>query len=167
VSDWFFMLGEPLSPSELAQVAGYLRGLGLDAALPVESVPDFAGAAKVIAHPEWNRGWWDAERRERDRLLAKAVVAHGSAHVLQALSRSTDESISSAHGAAAVQAARVGCGDAGLIRAAAGALGEALHQAKLAELAGEGAAHPFSLKCALFAGGHWPLGVVMDRFFVF
>jgi hypothetical protein len=167
VNDWFFMLGEPLSGAEHAQVAGYLRGLGLDVALPVEGVRDFAGAAKVVAHPEWDRRWWEAEQRERARLLATATATHGGAAVMQALSRSTEESISSTHGAAAVQAARVGCSDAGLIRAAAGALGEALHQAQLAELANEGALHPFILKRALFVGGHWPLGVVMDRFFVF
>jgi len=61
----------------------------------------------------------------------------------------------------------MGCSDPGLIRAAAGALGEALYLAKLAELASEASSHPFLLKLALFAGGHWPLGVVDDHFYVF
>ncbi len=167
MSDWFFMLGEPLAPSDRAQVSGYLRGLGLDEAMPIEGVPDFTSAAKVIGHPEWDRRWWDAEQRERERLLAEALASRGTASVLPTLSQITEDSISAVHGAAAVQAARVGCHDAGLIRAAAGALGEALYQARLAELAGQSASHPFFLKRTLFGGGHWPLGVVADRFFVF
>ena len=167
MSDWFFMLGEPLAAGEQAQVQGYLDGLGLDGRMPVESVPSFDAAALIISNPDWDRGWWEAEQRERERLKTRASAALGSGPLWQRLSQSTEAAIAAPHGAAAVQAARVGCSDPGLIRAAAGALSEALYLAQLAELAGEGSSHPFLLKRALFAGGHWPLGVVAARFYVF
>lgn len=167
MSDWFFMLGEPLSISEREQVRGYLAALGLPREMPIESVRDFDGAARIISHPEWDQRWWEAEQRERARLRAQVEATLGRVSLWQQLSQSADETIATPHGAAAIQAARIGCSDPGLIRAAAGALAEALHLAKLAELAGEAASHPFLLKLALFAGGHWPLGVVTERFYVF
>jgi len=167
VSDWFFMLGEPLAITEQEQVRGYLEGLGLARETPIESVRDFDGAARVISHPEWDHRWWEAEQRERERLRARATAAVGLGPLWQQLSQSTDDTIVAPHGAAAIQAARIGCSDPGLIRAAAGALGEALYLAKLAELAEAASSHPFLLKRALFAGGHWPLGVVTGRFYVF
>jgi hypothetical protein len=167
VSDWFFMLGEPLGNSEREQVRGYLNGLGLDGQTPVEGVRDFASAARLISHPDWDKRWWDAEQRERERLRAQAATVHGSGELLRTLSQSTWESLGTSHGAAAVQAARIGGGDPGLIRAAAGALAEALYLAQLAELAGEASSHPFFSKRSLFAGGHWPLGLVEGHFYVF
>ena len=165
MSDWFFMLGEPLSITEQEQVRGYLEGLGLAREIPIESVRDFDGAARIISHPEWDRRWWEAEQRERERLRDQLTAALGSGP--QRLSQSTTDGIAASHGAAAIQAARIGCSDPGLIRAAAGALGEALYLAELAELAGAASSHPFLLKRALFAGGHWPLGIVAGRFYVF
>jgi hypothetical protein len=167
MSDWFFMLGEPLAITEREQVRAYLEGLGLASDSPIESIRDFDGAARVISHPDWDRRWWEAEQRERERLRTQATAVLGSSPLWQQLSQSTDDTIVAPHGAAAIQAARIGCSDPGLIRAAAGALGEALYLAKLAELAGAASSHPFLLKRALFAGGHWPLGVVTGRFYVF
>lgn len=167
MNDWFFMLGEPLSASEQAQARDYLRALGVADTALVQSVPDFSSAARVVAHPDWDRRPWDAEQGERERLRARVGANGGEEQLLTALSAAVDESISGPLGAIAVQAARMGCSDAGLIRAAAGALGEALYLARLAELAHEPASHPFLLKKALFAGGHWPLGVVSGRFYVF
>jgi hypothetical protein len=167
MSDWFFMLGEPLSISERELVRGYLEGLYLNGETPIESVRDFDGAARIISHPDWDRRWWQAEQRERERLRAQASAALGSGPLWQLLSQSTDDAIVAPHGAAAIQAARFACSDPGLIRAAAGALAEALYLARLAELACASVAHPFLLKRSLFAGGHWPLGVVTGSFYVF
>jgi hypothetical protein len=167
VSDWFFMLGEPLGNGERELVREYLSGLGLDGETTVVSVASFAEAARVISHPDWDRRWWDAEQRERERLRAKAAQGRDPAQLREALSQGAEQLIEGPHGAAAVQAARVGGSDPGLIRAAAGALGESLFLAKLAELAAEGPAHPFFSKRALFAGGHWPLGLVEGHFYVF
>jgi len=167
VNDWFFMLGEPLANSELGLVRGYLLGLGLESEIPIESVRGFDGAARIISHPDWDQRWWQAEQRERERLRAQATAELGSGPLWQQLSQSADDTIVAPHHAAAMQAARLACSDPGLIRAAAGALGEALYLAKLAELAAVATSHPFLLKRALFAGGHWPLGVVTGRFYVF
>jgi hypothetical protein len=167
VSDWFFMLGEPPAESERALVRGYLSGLCLDGQTAIASVATFVEAARIISHPDWDRRWWDAEQRERERLRAKAASGRDDTQLLQALSQSAEQAIVAPHGAAAVQAARVGCSDPGLIRAAAGALGEALYLAKLAELASEPPSHPFSSKLALFTGGHWPLGLVEGKFYLF
>jgi hypothetical protein len=87
--------------------------------------------------------------------------------LLADLTRTVDRTTESVHGAAAVEAARRGCSDPGLIRAAAGAASEALYLAELARLAGEGEDHPFARKQSLFAGGHWPLGIVSGRYHVF
>ncbi len=167
MSDWFFMVGEPLAAAEREQACAYLRGLGLEGEVPIEGVPDFDSAGRIIRHPDWDRSWWDSEQRERERLRAKAASAHGGEQLVRSLSSNVEQCISATHGAAAVQAARVGCSDAGLIRAAAGALAEALYLASLAELAGETASHSFFLKHALFAGGHWPLAVVNGRYWIF
>ncbi|HET9933349.1 MAG TPA: hypothetical protein VFQ35_21745 [Polyangiaceae bacterium] len=167
MSDWFFMLGEPLSAAELEHVRAYLKGLDLDSHTPVESTRDFEEARRIISHPDWDRRWWDAEQRERERLRAKLAGLRESDRLSLELSQSMEQSVSAQHGAAAVEAGRLGCTDQALIRAAAGALGEALYLGKLAELSGEPSSHPFVLKQALFTGGHWPLGIVAGRYYVF
>ena len=68
MSDWFFMVGEPLEAAESQQVRDYLRGLGILDETPVECVSDWQGARRVIDNPEWDRRWWDAEQAERQRL---------------------------------------------------------------------------------------------------
>lgn len=167
MSSWFSMLGEPLAEVERAEVGEYLRGLGIEEALPIQSVCDWSSAARAIATPEWDPRWWDAEQRERQRLHQKANAARGEGEILQALSGVLEQSTEAAHGAAAVEAARFGSVDPALIRAAAGALGQALCLDRLAELAGEQRDHPFFVKYALFAGGHWPLGIVSGRYYIF
>ena len=167
MSDWFFMLGEPLQASETQQVRDYLRWLGIVDETPVECVSDWQGARRVIDNPEWDRRWWDAEQAERQRLQQRAGAVHGHAAVLRTLSEMLARVGEAIHGAAAVESTRRGSADAALIRAAAGAASEALYQSELARLAGEDAGHPFAVKQALFAGGHWPLGIVNGIFFVF
>jgi hypothetical protein len=167
MSDWFFMLGEPLEAAEFQQVRDYLRGLGILDETPVECVSDWEDARRVIDNPEWDRRWWDAEQAERQRLQQRAGAVHGHAAVLRTLSEMLTRVGEAIHGAAAVESTRRGSADAALIRAAAGAASEALYQSELARLAGEGATHPFAVKQALFAGGHWPLGIVNARFYVF
>lgn len=167
MKSWFSMLGEPLAEVERAQVGEYLRGLGIEEALPIQSVRDWNSAGRAIASPEWDRRWWDAEQRERQRLHEKANAARGETVLLQALSRVLEQSTEAAHGSAAVGAARFGGVEPALIRAAAGALGQALCLDRLAELAGEKSDHPFFVKHALFAGGHWPLGIINGHYYIF
>lgn len=161
------MLGESLDDSERRRAEGYLRGLGIEEPIPVVGVPDWASARRAIADPKWDRRWWDAEQEEKQRLLRKAKAAWGEAALMQELSRAVERITEAVHGSAAVEAARRGCSDPGLIRAAAGAASEALYLAELARLAGEGENHPFAHKQSLFAGGHWPLGIVRGSYHVF
>lgn len=167
MSDWFFMLGESLDESERRQARGYLDGLGIKDDLEIVGVPDWNAARRAISDPAWDRRWWDAEQAERRRLYEKARAVRGEGDLLAALSRAIEPSTEAVHGAAAVEAARRGCADPALIRAAAGAASEALYLAALARLAGEGEDHPFARKQSLFAGGHWPLGIVHGRYQVF
>lgn len=167
MSDWFFMLGESLDESERRQAKDYLRGLGIGEDLPVAGVSDWDAARRAISNPGWDRRWWEAEQAEKQRLYQKAKNALGEDALLASLSRAVVRVTEAVHGAAAVEAARRGCTDAGLIRAAAGAASEALYLAELARLAGEGGQHPFALKQSLFAGGHWPLGIVAGQYHVF
>lgn len=165
MSDWFFMLGEPLDLEAERQVSDYLTGLGLRGDLRIESVADWNAAHAVIAEPRWDQRWWDAEQREQERLSnTREDVGEPE------LSRSLAASLASAdavYEAASVGAARAGCTDVALIRAASGALSQALYLAELTRLAGAGERHPFSIKKALFAGGHWPLGIVQGTYYVF
>jgi hypothetical protein len=167
VSDWFFMLGEPLEPEEVGQVRAYLRALGLEHDVPVEAVREWFAAAALIKDLSWDRCWWDAEQLEAKRLYSSAAGARGEHELLRTLSARLERAHAELHGAAAVQAARAGYADASLIRAAAGAASHALYLAELAELCGAGYAHPFLLKRSLFASGHWPLGVVSGCYYVF
>lgn len=167
MSAWFFMVGEPLAEAEQSSVHEYLRGLGIAGEPSIESVTDWTAARGILEHPSWDRRWWDAEQEERQRLLTRAAAARGEAAVRDALSSELTTLGDEVHGAAAVAAARGGCSDAGLIRAAAGAASESIYLAALARLAGESARHPFALKQSLFAGGHFPLGIVNQSYFVF
>lgn len=167
MSDWFFMLGEPLIDSEREHVCGYLHGLGIGEDIPVIGVCDWDAARRTISSPSWDRRWWDAEQTEKRRLYQKALGRMAETELLAALSETVGRITESVHGAATAQAARRGCVDAGLIRAAAGAAGEALYLAELARLAGASERHSFRRKQALFAGGHWPLGIVDGRYHVF
>lgn len=167
VSDWFFMLGEVLNDAERASVKAYLHGLGIDDDIPVANVRGWDDARRAISDPRWDHRWWDAEQAERQRLYRTAQANLNEHELLARLSETLEQVTETVHGAAAVEAARRGCADAGLIRAAAGAAAESLYLAELARLAGADEHHPFRLKQALFAGGHWPLGIVRGRYFVF
>ena len=73
----------------------------------------------------------------------------------------------SLHGAAAVAAARAGCSDPGLIKAAAGSAFYAAYQYRLACAANSAEDHPFMRKYALFAAGRWPLGLIDAHYALF
>jgi hypothetical protein len=167
VSGWFFMLGEALSPGELQQLRDYFRGLGIAGDIAVEQVGSWSRARAVITNAEWDRRYWDAEQAEKQRLAAVASARRGTPELVRLQSQTLELSSQTVHGAAAVAAARFGCSDVGLIGAAAGAASEALHLAELAELAGQHLAHPFLLKRAVFEAGHWPLGAIGARYYVF
>jgi len=167
VTAWFATLGEALADAERALVRAYLTGLGLEPELSIETVTDFQSANRILVHPDWDRRWWDAEQRERRHLETKLLASEASGQLLRTLSQAVDDSLVAEQGAAFAPLASFGCTDERLNRVAAGALAEALHLSRLAELSGAAPSHPFSLKRAIFAGGHWPLVVLGGRFYVF
>ena len=154
---WFSALGETLGDEERGEIARYLRGLGLDDAMPVWPVASWREAGELCRQRADD--WWRAEEDERLRLERGARLDPADPHWL-ALAESL-------HGAAAVAAARARCADEGLIRAAAGAAAYAAYQARLARAAAAPAGHPFLRKYALYCGGRWPLGVYEGQFGIF
>ena len=154
---WFSSLGAPLDDAERAEIAAYLRGLGLPADLPVHTASSWGEANRFCRRPAG--AWWQAEEAQRTRLERLARLDPANVEWLQVTER--------LHGAAAVAAARSGCADAALIRVAAGAATYAAYQQRLAQAAGAPPAHPFLRKYALYCGGRWPLGVYDQRFAIF
>lgn len=152
---WFTALGEPLGEDERNDVAAYLAGLQLQA--PVHPVVSWEEAEALCRRP--SQEWWRAEDTERERLERSAHLDPADPEWL-----ALNETL---HGAAAVAAARAGCADAALIRAAAGAASYAAYHARLARAAGAPAAHPFHRKYALYCAGRWLLGVYDSRFRIF
>jgi hypothetical protein len=152
---WFSALGEPLGAAERSEIAAYLSGLAMDS--PVHAVSSWREAFEICTRPA--EDWWNAEESEKTR-LEQAVKLDRADRDWLALNQVL-------HGAAAVAAARTGCADTALIRAAAGAASYAAYQARLARAAGAPADHPFLRKYALYCGGRWPLGVYAGRFAIF
>ena len=152
---WFSALGEPLGEEERNELAAYLAGLRMEAA--IHQARTWREAGELCRTP--SDDWWRAEEDERARLElgARLDPAHPDWLAL-------NETL---HGAAAVAAARAGCADAALIRAAAGAASYAAYQARLARAAGAASSHPFLRKYALYCGGRWPLGIYNGRFAIF
>ena len=163
---WFAVVGQELSADEQREAQDYLAGIGFaDAA--VEAVPDWRVAEASTRDTHWNRAWWDAEERERARLLERAGERHGQRALMIALSRVTLAASDVVLGAASIATSRSGVADPALARVAAGAATQAAYQAGLALAADASDAHPFAIKFRLFAAGRWPLGLVGQRFRVF
>jgi hypothetical protein len=160
---WFAVLGIALTRVEEEDLAAYVAGLQLPPQTGVEPAQDWSRARELTRAPGGDMTWWDREEAERRRLTARIGDADA---VLRQLTHATDEIAEAVHGAAAVAAARQGCGDPYIIRVAAGAAMQAAHQRALAWMAGE-PEHFFACKYQLFAAGHWPLGVYGGRFHIF
>ena len=154
---WFTALGEPLGEEERREIAGYLAGLGMHAALPIHLIKTWNQAGETCQAP--SDDWWRAEEDERARLERSARLDPADPQWL-----ALNEAL---HGAAAVAAARSGCADAALIRVAAGAASSAAYQARLARAAAVAGGHPFLRKYALYCGGRWPLGIYDGVFAIF
>ncbi len=162
---WFAACGEPLTAAESEEARTYLAGLGLDP-LPIDTVPGWMEAAATAQRPDWSRAWWEAEDRAARALQDAAGREIGETQVLAALSAVTEAAVA-LHGPAALAAARQGIADPVLSRVAAGAAALACHQMGLVQAAGASEDHPLAAKYRLFAGGHWLLGVVGERCYLF
>jgi hypothetical protein len=154
---WFSALGQPLDDDERIEIAGYLAGLGMNANLPVHLARTWREAGELCRKP--SDDWWRVEEAERERLERGVCLDPADPEWL-----ALNEAL---HGAAAVAAARAGCADAALIRAAAGAASYAAYQARLARAAQAPPTHAFLRKYALYCGGRWALGIYDHRFAVF
>jgi hypothetical protein len=163
---WFAVVGQDLSADERREAQDYLAAIGFPDAT-VAAVQDWRTAEASTRDTQWSRAWWDAEERERTRLLERAAQQHGQHAVMTALSRVTLEASDVVLGAASIAASRSGIADPALARVAAGAATQAAYQAGLALAAEAGDAHPFAIKFRLFAAGRWPLGLVGETFRVF
>ena len=154
---WFSALGEPLGDDERSEIAAYLDGLGMDAAMPIQQALTWQKAHELCRTR--SDDWWRAEEDARARLERSARLDPADPEWL-----ALNDAL---HGAAAVAAARAGCADAALIRVAAGAASYAAYQARLARAAGAASGHPFLRKYALYCGGRWPLGIYHHAFAIF
>jgi hypothetical protein len=163
---WFAAIGQELSTDERREAEDYLTAIGFPGAT-VEAVADWHAAEAATRDAQWSREWWDAEERERTRLIEQAGKAHGQHALLTVLSRVTLEASDVVLGAASIAASRSFIADPALARVAAGAATQAAYQAGLALAAEAGEAHPFAIKFRLFAAGRWPLGLVGQSFRVF
>lgn len=63
---WFSALGEALGEDERGEIAAYLAGLGMDAAMHVRPVKTWDQAGELCRKP--SDDWWRAEEDERARL---------------------------------------------------------------------------------------------------
>jgi hypothetical protein len=163
VPAWFSVLGIAPTRAESEDLAAYIGGLQLPGGTPLVQVEEWARASELTRAPGGDLSWWDREEDERKRLTLRVGDADA---VIKELTRATDEIAETVHGAAAVAAARLGCGDPYIIRVAAGAAMQATHQRALAWMAGE-SEHFFVRKYQLFASGHWPLGYYGGSFHLF
>ncbi len=162
-ASWFSATGSGAPPATIREIGLYLEGLGQPAGR-VETVEEWKAAGAALRREAWNRSWWTAEQAEQRALTARiaAVLAERSvarrlsAILLAAGDRAlTDATASLTHAAVS---------DPGLAASAAGAAGEAVHQASLAVLAGTADTHPFRIKLRHFMAGHWPLGLFGGAF---
>jgi len=133
----------------------------------VRRVANWQEAGEIIRAADWDTSSWDRDEDERQRLWQLAAERQDESALLQQLTAMTEALADELHGAAAIAAARECIADPGLVRAAAGAALLAAHHSAVARLAGEGAAHFFSRRFALFEGGRWPLGEYRGEFLVF
>lgn len=156
-AQWFSGLGQPLREAERSAIAAYLAGLGISSQTPILLVHGWDEVLPIISKPTLS--WWNSEEAARRAL-------NGAGNPLSA-DGAWVELNDSLHAAASIAAARFGCADAGLIKAATGAASYAVHEHQLVLAGGHGGHHAFLHKYALFALGRWPLGLSEDRFAIF
>jgi hypothetical protein len=164
---WFSCVGQPLAAADHAAIAAIVQSDAELVRVAIGSVAHWHEAGEFIRAAEFDGAWWDHEEEERTRLWECATESHAEDDLLARLEGVTRALTDAVHFSAAAAAARDGGADPAVVRAAAAAALMAAHQHALAQLAGEGRAHFFHLKYALFAGGRWPLGCHRGRYVVF
>ena len=164
---WFSCVGTPLAHRERDEIAGLLQAAAEPPRVGIRGLAHWHEVGAVIRAADWDDAGWEREDEERQRLWHAASERIDEDALLRQLTAATGALAGALHDAAAMAAAREGCADAGLIRAAAEAALLAVHQSELAGIAGEGAGHFFVLRRALFGRGRWPLGTYRGQYLVF
>ena len=155
---WFQNLGNELDEDEIEWTGAYLAELGFpDCA--VVPIADWEEACDAALSVDWNSPWWEAEEGLRAALMMDAAERIGEAQLEVALAHVASRAADAIRLGAEVAAAREGVIDEELIRAAAGAAAQAVHQAALVLAAEVEDEHPFALKFRLFETGRWPIGL--------
>ncbi len=164
---WFSACGLPLERSDVSDARAYLDAIGVHASVRIEPVASWEHAERVLRNPRWDQSWWQREESERRRLASRLKPPTAAGGLSAALTIGVGPGHELILGAAAAAAARAGVHDASLVLVAAGAASMAAQDLMLARLSGPGSGQVFMRKYELFAGGHWPLGLLGSVFHLF
>jgi hypothetical protein len=155
---WFQAAGEPLDRETRNIARAYLDGLGFPD-VDVARVGDWSDAADAAASLGYDTAQWEAEESLRAGLASEALerisedaLSIALTHVSALLGERVGAAVREA-------AAEMGIDDEELMNAAAGAAVQAAHGVALTLIAEADEDHPFRAKFALFARGHWPIGI--------
>jgi len=153
---WFSGVGTALSEQDGADAATILDTRGQRAAASVIVVASWRAAADWTENPAL-ADCWDDDEEEREVLWGRVAAQIGEATLLAQLTAATMDAAPHVRAAALAAAGPAAADHEAIATAAASAL-LALHQYRLAQLAGATVDHPFMRKYALFARGRWALG---------
>ncbi|HEX7777303.1 MAG TPA: hypothetical protein VF449_12325 [Parvibaculum sp.] len=155
---WFSAAGEPLDRDTRNTARTYLDGLGFPD-VDVARLGDWTDAADAAQSLDYDTAQWEAEESLRAGLASEALE-HISEDALAIALTHVSALLGERIGAAAREAAAEhGIDDEELLNAAAGAAVQAAHGVALTLIAEADDDHPFRHKFALFARGHWPIGI--------
>lgn len=155
---WFVAAGEPLDRETKNAARTYLDTLGFPD-VDVARVADWSDAADAAASYDYDTAQWEAEEGLRASLASEALEYISEDALAIALTH-VSALLAERVGAAVREAAELnGIDDEELMNAAAGAAVQAAHGVALTLIAEAGEDHPFRTKFAIFARGHWPIGV--------
>jgi hypothetical protein len=164
---WFAHVGAPLAAIERAHVDAMFAADPLLTDATLDVVADWERAERFLRTADFDSTWWNHEEEERERLWHLALLQHTEDAIARTLADAHAAAIEDIRAAAHAAAARLGFDDdVGIAEATEGAA-MAVHQHALAVLAGEGDAHFFAHKHALYAAGRWPVGWHRGHYAVF
>ena len=154
---WFAGVGTALTAQDRADAAAILHARGVPAGTGAIVVVSWRAAADWTEDPALAE-CWDDDEEEREVLWGRVAAQIGEAALLAQLTAATTEAASHVRVAAQTAAHAHATMETEVIAIAAASALLALHQYRLAQLAGVAPDHPFLLKYALFTRGRWALG---------
>ena len=154
---WFALVGLPFSDEEERALAPL--------APQIARVLTWDEARRAADDPRANAAY-DADTAEVRALKERACNAVTADALLTAMSAVVDRGLETFFRAAAAAARRAGVDDETTVRAAAGAVAEAVYRGALAA-AVDGPEHRLARNAALYETGRWPLARIGDTLHVF